>query len=276
MPFSDLLGRDPLQFWLLAALTVTLLGALGRSVWKWRRMRSRNDPLLVYPEDMLRNPMAPGPHGGLAWAPPGSDLDSDDDRPFRAAPLPEAADSVTVLPAQRLPAPPAPAVAPGITQTAQPRPAVVQRPWPSRPPVVAAATPPASAYGADEASETIRLPTAADGTVQLLPGSLVMVEGPEVGREYRFLRVGSQPVPEVTIGRTNGPAYRHVQITAATVSRMHARIRFEDGRWSICNLSTTNPLRVNGRELEVMVEIPLENGDRIQLGEVELNYRNER
>src|SRR5690606_3368091 len=33
----------------------------------------------------------------------------------------------------------------------------------------------------DEASETIRLPTAADGTVQLLPGMLVMTKGPDVG-----------------------------------------------------------------------------------------------
>jgi len=126
--------------------------------------------------------------------------------------------------------------------------------------------------GVDEASETIRLPTAADGTIQLLPGRLVMLEGPEVGREFRFLRVGNQPVPEVTIGRASGPPYRHIQLTAATVSRMHARIRYQDGRWLLANLSTTNPLRLNGRELPPMQDAPLANGDRIQLGEVELSY----
>ena len=83
-------------------------------------------------------------------------------------------------------------------------------------------------------------------------------------------------VAELTIGRTSGPPYRHIQISAATVSRMHARIRFEDGTWRICNLSTTNPLRVNEREVNAMDEVPLADGDRIQIGEVELNYRDGR
>jgi pSer/pThr/pTyr-binding forkhead associated (FHA) protein len=126
----------------------------------------------------------------------------------------------------------------------------------------------------DEGSETIRLPTAADGTVQLLPGMLVMTVGPEVGKEFRFLRVAGQVVPELTIGRASGPQYRHIQLPAATVSRMHARIRFEGGAWRIANLSATNPARVNGRELPSMEEIVLVDGDRIELGEVELSYRN--
>lgn len=130
----------------------------------------------------------------------------------------------------------------------------------------------AGARRVDEASETIRLPTASDGTIQLLPGRLVMVQGPEVGREFRFLRVGNQPVPEVTIGRASGPPYRHIQLSAATVSRMHARIRYQDGRWLLTNLSTTNPLHLNGRELPLMHDAPLTDGDRIQLGEVELSY----
>ena len=128
----------------------------------------------------------------------------------------------------------------------------------------------------DEASETIRLPTAADGTVQLLPGMLVMTDGPEVGREFRFLRIGSQPIPELTMGRASGPPYRHIQLAAATVSRTHARIRYEGGSWHIANLSTTNPLRLNGRELPAMADFPLADGDRIQLGEVELCYRDGR
>ena len=269
---SDLLARDPLELWLLAALGVMLLAAFARGVWKWTRLRSRNDPLLVYPEDMLRSPMAPGPHGGLAWAAPGADLDEDDDRPFRPAPIPTASEPIRETP----PLAPAASSASSVGPAVQPRPATAPRPWSARPPAPAAVRPPAVAYEVDEASETIRLPTAADGTVQLLPGSLVMKEGPEPGREYRFLRIGSQPVPELTIGRTSGPPYRHIQIAAATVSRMHARIRYEDGVWRVCNLSTTNPLRVNGREVEAMDEVSLADGDRIQIGEVELNYRDGR
>ena len=68
--------------------------------------------------------------------------------------------------------------------------------------------------------------------------------------------------------------YRHVQLPAQTVSRMHARMRFENGRWHIANLSPTNPLVVNGEPLDadgasrVLVE-----GDRVELGEVVLRFR---
>src|SRR5690606_35091579 len=128
--FSDLLARDPLELWLLGALGVILLAALVRGVRKWHRLRSRHDPLLVYPEDMLRNPMAPGPHGGLAWAAPG-DVDEDEDRPFRAAPLPPVSE-----PIREAPHPTAPVVHPlaaAPPPLVQPRPATAPRPWPARP-----------------------------------------------------------------------------------------------------------------------------------------------
>ena len=51
-------------------------------------------------------------------------------------------------------------------------------------------------------------------------------------------------------------------------------MRFADGAWTIRNLSTTNPLRLNGRELDVAEESPaLADGDRIEVGEVVLRFR---
>jgi pSer/pThr/pTyr-binding forkhead associated (FHA) protein len=65
-----------------------------------------------------------------------------------------------------------------------------------------------------------------------------------------------------------------VRLAVATVSRSHARMRFEKQQWYIENLSTTNPVQVNDREVP-MGEGPrvLMDGDRIRLGEVVLRYR---
>jgi hypothetical protein len=118
-----------------------------------------------------------------------------------------------------------------------------------------------------------RAPAAMEGTLQLLPGRFEIVTGMDGGRDIRFVR-GPGGVPEITLGRMEGPTYRHVQLAAQTVSRMHARMRYENGRWSIANLSPTNPLVVNGEPLDadgqsrVLIE-----GDRVELGEVVLRFR---
>jgi predicted component of type VI protein secretion system len=58
------------------------------------------------------------------------------------------------------------------------------------------------------------------------------------------------------------------------VSRMHAKMRFENGRWSIANLSPTNPLVINGEPLDADGRSWLLNeGDRVELGEVVLRFR---
>jgi len=110
--------------------------------------------------------------------------------------------------------------------------------------------------------------------VELLPGRLEVVFGPEPGLEFRFTRSPGARVQEVTIGRGPGPPGRHVRLAVATVSRSHARMRFEKQQWYIENLSTTNPVQVNDREVP-MGEGPrvLMDGDRIRLGEVVLRYR---
>ena len=79
----------------------------------------------------------------------------------------------------------------------------------------------------------------------------------------------------VTFGRGEGPPYRHVQLRAPTVSRLHARIVLSDaGVWTLENLSTTNPIILNGTEL-VAGSSPaaLADGDRIEMGEIVFRYR---
>jgi predicted component of type VI protein secretion system len=49
---------------------------------------------------------------------------------------------------------------------------------------------------------------------------------------------------------------------------------FEDGAWTIFNLSRTNPVVLNGDELDGDgSEHALQDGDRIEMGEVVFTFR---
>jgi pSer/pThr/pTyr-binding forkhead associated (FHA) protein len=115
------------------------------------------------------------------------------------------------------------------------------------------------------------------GTVQFLPGRLEVLQGRGVvGQELRFIRPDNPAErPAVTFGRGEGPPYRHVQLRAPTVSRLHARIVLLDaGVWTLENLSTTNPIVLNGTELVAgSPPTPLADGDRIEMGEIVFRYR---
>lgn len=119
---------------------------------------------------------------------------------------------------------------------------------------------------------SIRYSVPTDSTLQFLPGRLEVIGGPDVGRDIRFVRTPGRDAIEVTFGRNEGPPYRHVQLHDATVSRAHARMRFRDGRWLLSNLSATNPVLRNGLVVDGDVDLPLAEGDRIEMGEVVFRF----
>jgi hypothetical protein len=113
-----------------------------------------------------------------------------------------------------------------------------------------------------------------DGTLQFLPGRLEVVEGRDVGQEIRFVRQPGEEATVVTFGRSEGAPYRHVQLHEPTVSRVHARMSLEDKRWRLTNMSTTNPVVVNGQPLEGEgASMVLTEGDRVEMGEVVFKFR---
>jgi nucleoid-associated protein YgaU len=205
----------------------------------------------------------------LVFAPPANPPPA---LPLRA-PAPRAAAPSRPLPA----AAPVQAPVPAPARAAAPVPTPVQA-APAQAPVRIQAprfapAPPAPSAAELEDELTVRLEVPADGRLQFLPGALEVVDGADTQREIRFLRSGG-PVTEYTIGRSGGPATSHVQLPVSTVSRLHARMRFAEGAWTISNLSSTNPLRVNGRELALSEESPaLADGDHIEVGEVVLRFR---
>lgn len=242
------LDRVPLA-WLAAGVAVVL--ALTGAVLIWRHRAAASDPekaelppLLfpAAPADRPRN-VRPAPVAGAAGSPSG--------------PPPRQYVPGVVGPVNGAEAPGAAAVA-------------------SAGAVQAPAAVPVGAVVQDTGElvngTTIRFHAPPEGTLQILPGRLDVVEGADRGQAIRFVRTGT-PV-EVTFGRAEGPPYRHVQLCAQTVSRQHASMRFEGGAWSIANLSRTNPVLLNGGELDVDEEHrPLREGDRIEMGEVAFVFR---
>jgi pSer/pThr/pTyr-binding forkhead associated (FHA) protein len=118
----------------------------------------------------------------------------------------------------------------------------------------------------------LRFSVPQEGTLQFLPGRLTISSGADAGREIRFVRVPGPDGTVVTFGRSEGPAYRHIQLREATVSRSHARMRLEGSKWHLTNLSATNPVLYNGRMLRDGEEQLLVSGDRIEMGEVVFEF----
>ena len=90
--------------------------------------------------------------------------------------------------------------------------------------------------------------------------SLTIQEGKELGRQYSFDQ------PEVAIGRT---ADNDIVLYDAGVSRKHAIIRDEGGRFFVEDLGSANGTQVNGNPAR---EEELQSGDEIAVGPVVLSF----
>lgn len=117
-------------------------------------------------------------------------------------------------------------------------------------------------------------PSPLTGTLRMLPGRMEVVNGLDQRAEIRFVHTGGIGDQRVTLGRAPGTPYEHVTLSSQTVSREHAAMTFTRDGWTITNLSTTNPLRVNGTPVDVAgAAVLLSDGDLVELGEVVLRFR---
>jgi hypothetical protein len=121
-------------------------------------------------------------------------------------------------------------------------------------------------------TDTVHFRRPSDEALQLLPGRLEVLSGLASQREIRFVRVPGER-PEVILGRDPSSSPQHVSLPSSTVSRQHARLDFSGGRWSLTNLSRTNPVVVNDEMLSnIQGHRALVDGDRIELGDVVLRF----
>lgn len=120
--------------------------------------------------------------------------------------------------------------------------------------------------------ETVQFVRPTDEAVQLLPARLEVVSGMTPQQVIRFVRVPGKPA-EMILGREVASSPQQVTLTSSTVSRRHARVTYDSGRWLVTNLSRTNPVVVNDHALEEFEgPRPLLDGDRIELGDVVLRF----
>jgi pSer/pThr/pTyr-binding forkhead associated (FHA) protein len=120
--------------------------------------------------------------------------------------------------------------------------------------------------------ETMQFVRPTDEAVQLLPARLEVVSGMTPQQVIRFVRVPGKPA-EMILGREVASSPQQVTLTSSTVSRRHARVTYDHGRWLVSNLSRTNPVVVNDHALEEFEgPRPLLDGDRIELGDVVLRF----
>jgi Protein of unknown function (DUF3662)/Inner membrane component of T3SS, cytoplasmic domain len=117
---------------------------------------------------------------------------------------------------------------------------------------VAAPAAPAHAAPAQEA---------ASGNEPPSPGRLVVLEHGRPGQVFDLSK------DRVTIGRL---AESDVTLADPGVSRRHAEVRREDGRYRLVDLGSTNGTRVNEA---VVGDRLLEEGDRITIGRTVLEFR---
>ncbi|MBX6330577.1 MAG: FHA domain-containing protein [Gemmatimonadaceae bacterium] len=133
----------------------------------------------------------------------------------------------------------------------------------------------AGVAGAPVEDRTVRVPRYTEPAVEFLPGRLEIQSGAHRGETIRFVRpAAGGDAADVTLGRGDGPPDMHVKLPDETVSRHHARMQFENGRWKITNLSRTNPTILNGEEL-IAADSPrwLQDGDTIEMGDIVLRFR---
>lgn len=89
---------------------------------------------------------------------------------------------------------------------------------------------------------------------------LYLLSGPDIGKSFDV-------APGATFGRA---AECTVHLRDVSVSRMHARLEFDGGRWTIVDAQSRNGLSVRGQHV---TSAALADGDEFTLGDVLLRFR---
>jgi two-component system, cell cycle response regulator len=99
------------------------------------------------------------------------------------------------------------------------------------------------------------VPTKREGDLDEAVLVLLYPPGPNLGRKF------AMTATELVVGRMSE---LDVPIETDSVSRRHARLFREDGRWKVEDLGSTNGTYVNDRKIEQAS--PLRNGDLVRFG----------
>lgn len=143
----------------------------------------------------------------------------------------------------------------GKTEAPQPQP---------RPQRTPAAPPPAATATArvTDTPQPPQPPTPSPAAPSSAPQRPVLraVQGADAGKVFEVDK------PQIVIGRL---PECDITLTGAAVSRRHARVQQEGGRWTITDLGSTNGIRVNAEQVQVAEIKP---GDRVEVGDITFTF----
>lgn len=115
---------------------------------------------------------------------------------------------------------------------------------------------------------TIKMAVPPAGTLKMLPGRLIILEGDEKIKEIRFFKTKAEEESEITFGRAAGKPYTHIQLKPMSVSAKQAKLIYAGKKFTLINYASTNPTLVNDIELEENGMVEINEGDKIRMGEV--------
>jgi hypothetical protein len=119
-----------------------------------------------------------------------------------------------------------------------------------------------------DTTDTYKVQKSSIETLRLLPGWFEIVRGDDSRKELRFYKNKTRKETEVTFGRGDGPDFSHIQLNPRTVSILHAKLIWTNGKYSLLNYSDTNPTTVNGKPLDKEESVILQEGAEVEMGEM--------
>jgi hypothetical protein len=112
-----------------------------------------------------------------------------------------------------------------------------------------------------------------DTLVAALDQAGITGDGPARGIEvYPLAKKPGAPFADmITVGRT---ANNDVVVNDITVSRFHAFFRQRGAVWSVCDAGSKNGTSLDGTVLEARKERPIQSGQQLRVGDIELVFHN--
>ena len=92
---------------------------------------------------------------------------------------------------------------------------------------------------------------------------VIVLKGENRGREYEIINNPS------VLGREEKV---DIYLKGNTISRRHASIGFEEDKFYIKDLDSTNGTKINGKFIKTGTKSTLNHRDRIELGDVEVQF----
>jgi hypothetical protein len=127
-------------------------------------------------------------------------------------------------------------------------------------------------------NKTVKINIPQDHTIKVLDEYFEVIEGlGDISKLHLYQRPDNQN-SEYTFGRNAGTEYYHIQLKSPAVSRNQAKLIVTKDSYVIINYAkeTSNPTRINDREMEVNESAKLNLGDTVTMGDVKLKFTSKR